>query len=61
MRKITYEQTLSKTPKVKKVFLLTPDNIKQRVSLCESILNNKIESDEIFFTDERTFSLKSFY
>jgi len=51
---------LAKAQKIKKGFLLTPDNIKQRVSFCESIINNVIKFNEIFFTDEKTFSLNKF-
>jgi len=38
---------LAKAQKIKKGFLLTPDNIKQRVSFCESIISNGIKFDEI--------------
>jgi len=51
---------LTKPQKIKKGFLLTPENIKQRKNLCESIINNKIKADEIFFTDEKTFALNKF-
>ena len=51
---------LAKAQKIKKGFLLTPDNIKQRVSFCESIINNVIKFNEIFFTVEKTFSLNKF-
>jgi len=51
---------LAKAQKIKKGFLLTPDNIKQIVSFCESIINNVIKFNEILFTFEKTFSLNKF-
>jgi len=51
---------LAKPLKIKKGFLLTPENIKQRISFCDSIISNKIEYNEVFFTDEKTFSLNKF-
>ena len=46
--------------KIRKVFFLSEENIKQRFKFCKMILERKINFDEIIFTDEIKLSIGSY-
>jgi hypothetical protein len=52
------KRVLGKPRKIKKSFELTEKNIKQRYEFCKNVIENKIQANQIFFTDEKKFYLK---
>jgi hypothetical protein len=52
------KRILGKPRKIKKSFELTEKNILQRYEFCKNIIENNIQANQIFFTDEKKFYLK---
>ena len=57
----TLNKHLSKPKQIKKVFFLSSTNKEQRIKFLRFMKKNEIEPGDIFFTDESTFNLSSYF
>ena len=57
----TLNKHLSKPKQIKKVFFLSSTNREQRMKFLQFMKKNGIEPANIFFTDESTFNLSSYF
>ena len=57
----TLNSFLSRPKQIKKVFFLSMTNREQRLKFLKFMKKNRIEPDSIFFTDESTFNLSSYF
>ena len=53
-------EVFGKPKKIRKVFFLSEENKKQRITFCQNILKRLEKNDFFMFTDECRFSLGSY-